>query len=70
MVGRQGRQRAAKAGLGLEYANECMTVDLSLSRRYTSSTNVAPETSFGFAVQLAGFGAKTTTGNTTRVCRG
>lgn len=63
-------QRAAKAGLGLEYANECMTVDLSLSRRYTSSTNVAPETSFGFAVQLAGFGAKTTTGNTTRVCRG
>lgn len=63
-------ERAAKAGIGLEYANECMTVDVSLSRRYTSSTSVTPETSFGFSVQLAGFGSTTTTGNSTRVCRG
>lgn len=49
--------RAAKAALGLQYANECVTVDLSLSRSFTSSTSVSPETSAGLSVQLAGFGA-------------
>ncbi|SIS56493.1 LPS-assembly protein LptD [Phaeovulum vinaykumarii] len=49
--------RAARAGLGLRYENECVTLDLSLSRRYTSSTSVRPETDFGVSVALAGFGA-------------
>lgn len=47
---------AAKAGLGLEYRNECVTVDLSLSRRFTSSTNVTPSTDFGLTISLNGFG--------------
>ncbi len=58
--------RAAEAGLGLSYSNECVTVDLSLSRRFTSSTSVKPETDFGLSVQLAGFGAGG--GGTRRVC--
>ncbi|KFE35021.1 LPS-assembly protein LptD [Thioclava atlantica] len=50
-------QRAARAEIGLRYTNECVAVDLSLSRRFTSSTSVTPETNFGFSVQLVGFGA-------------
>ncbi|TCP42283.1 LPS-assembly protein LptD [Rhodovulum marinum] len=49
---------ATRAGIGLEYRNECVTVDLSLSRRFTSSTSVEPSTDFGLTVSLAGFGAK------------
>lgn len=50
-------ERAARAALGVQYANECVTVDLSLSRRFTSSSSVEPETGFGLSVELAGFGA-------------
>ncbi|OWY16951.1 hypothetical protein B6V73_08840 [Thioclava sp. JM3] len=50
-------ERAARAKLGLRYQTECIAVDLSLSRRFTSSTSVAPETDFGLSVQLVGFGA-------------
>lgn len=49
--------RAAKAALGLTYAGDCVSVDLSLSRRFTSSTSVEPTTSFDLSVQLAGFGS-------------
>ncbi|MGO4915466.1 LPS-assembly protein LptD [Pseudogemmobacter sp. W21_MBD1_M6] len=49
--------RAASAELGLQYRNECAQVDLSLSRRFTSSANVAPSTSVDLTVQLSGFGA-------------
>lgn len=49
--------RAARAGIGLQYANECALVDLSLSRRFTSSTSVRPTTEFGLSVALNGFGS-------------
>ena len=49
--------RAARAGVGLEYRNECVKVNLSLSRRFTSSTSVSPTTEFGLSIALAGFGA-------------
>lgn len=61
--------RAARAALGLQYSNECVTVDLSLSRRFTSSTSVEPETDFGLSVTLAGFGAGSGGNRTERVCR-
>ena len=48
--------RAQKTELGLQYRNECVTVDLSLDRRFTSSDNVSPDTSFGLSVRLGGFG--------------
>ena len=47
---------ASEAGVGLEYNNECLSVDLSLSRRFTSSTTVAPTTDVGLRVSLNGFG--------------
>ena len=48
--------QATRAGLGLQYRNECLLVDLSLSRRFTSSINVTPTTDFGLQVELTGFG--------------
>lgn len=55
--------RATRAGLGLSYRNECVTLDLSVSRRYTSTTSVEPSTDFGFTLSLNGFSVKS--GNTT-----
>lgn len=60
--------RANRAGLGVQYRNECVSVDLSLSRRFTSSTNVRPTTDFGLSVDLVGFGAGTGAGPS-RSCR-
>ncbi len=60
--------RANRAGLGLQYRNECVAVDLSLSRRFTSSTNVQPTTDFGLSVELVGFGGGATAGPS-RQCR-
>ncbi len=48
--------RAAKAGIGVEYRNECVNVGLSLSRTFTTSTSVEPSTDIGLTVSLNGFG--------------
>lgn len=49
--------RAERAGLTVSYVNECVTVDLSLSHRMTSSTTVKRDTDFGLSVRLTGFGS-------------
>lgn len=49
--------RATKAGLGVSWQNECAVVDISLSRRFTSSTSVRPSTELGLEVHLAGIGS-------------
>lgn len=48
--------RAQKAELGLEYRNECVTVDLSVARRFTSSNTLRSDTDVGLSVRLGGFG--------------
>lgn len=53
--------RAATAGLGLSYENECVTLNLTVERSYTTSTSVEPSTDFGFNVGLRGFSANTGT---------
>ncbi|MGA0538995.1 LPS-assembly protein LptD [Neotabrizicola sp. VNH66] len=50
-------ERGTLAGIGVEFRNECVAVDLSLSRRFTSSTSVTPTTDFGLSVDLIGFGS-------------
>ena len=42
-----------RAGGELRYGNECAEIDLSVSRRYTSSSNLPPSTSIGLNVRLA-----------------
>ena len=63
-VGNQG----TVAGLGLEFLNECVRFDVSLSRRFTSSTSVNPTTDFGLSLDLVGFGGGGTAGPA-RACR-
>lgn len=60
--------RPATAGVGLRYENECVTLDLKVNRRYTSSTSVEPSTDFGFNIGLRGFSADTGTERYVRSC--
>lgn len=60
--------RANRAAIGLQFRNECISVDLSLSRRFASSTSVKPTTDFGLSVDLVGLGSGVSAGPS-RVCR-
>ena len=57
-----------RAGVGVEWRNECVTVDLSVSRRYTSSDTVEPATDYGFSVSLTGFSLGRSAPATSRSC--
>ena len=50
------------AGMGLLYANECVEVELSVSRRFASSTIVTPATDFSLTIGLRGFSAASASG--------
>ena len=56
------------ARTGLEFRNECLAVDLSLSRRFATSTNVTASTRFGLRVELLGLTGRST-GPQGRACR-
>ena len=60
--------RGTVAGMGVEFLNECVRLDVSLSRRFTSSTSVSPTTDFGLSLDLVGFGSGVT-GGPARTCR-
>lgn len=60
--------RGTVAGMGLEFLNECIRFDVSLSRRFTSSTSVNPTTDFALSLDLVGFGSGVT-GGPARTCR-
>jgi LPS-assembly protein len=57
-----------RTGFGIGWRNECVTVDLSFSRRYTSNTFVEPSTSFGLSVNLDGFSTGRQAGVVTGSC--
>jgi LPS-assembly protein len=50
--------RTTEAGIGMSYQNECAKMDLSVSRRFTTSSSVSATTDLSLSVQLAGFGAR------------
>lgn len=60
--------RTAKAGLGLAYRNECIEVDFSVSRRYTSTASLDPSTDFGLTVSLKGFSTGGSAKEVRRTC--
>jgi LPS-assembly protein len=60
--------RAATAAAGLRYTNECVSIAMSVNRRYTTSTSVEPSTSLGLTVSLRGFSANTGSETITRSC--
>lgn len=45
-------------GLGVTYRNECVQVNMNVSRRFTSSSSIEPSTEFGFTVALTGYSVK------------
>lgn len=42
-------------GFGLTYQNECVQVNMTVSRRFTSTSSIEPSTEFGFTVALTGY---------------
>lgn len=62
--------RAARTTFGLEYQNECIDVDFSMTRRYADSSAVDPTTDVGFRVSLAGVGNGSSKAPRRRSCRG
>lgn len=60
--------KATRAGVALGYQNECVNLELSLSRRFATSTSVDPTTDFGFRVSLNGVGGSE--GKARNRCRG
>ena len=58
-------RRPIEAGLGMEFANECLQVNFSLSRRFTGSGNILQNTDIGFEFAVLGFG----TGSTAKAAR-
>jgi len=58
----------SEAGVGLEYRNECLRVELSLSRRFSTSTTVQSSTRVGFNVALLGFSVNSNNKSYDRKC--
>jgi LPS-assembly protein len=58
-----------RAGLSLGYENECIDMEFTVSRRYTTAATLAPATEFGLTVALNGFGATREGRSRARACR-
>ena len=61
--------RPVRAGVGVQWRNECVTIDVSASRRYTSSTTVEPTTTYGISGSISGFSTGRAAGGVTTGCR-
>jgi LPS-assembly protein len=60
----------ARLGVGVGWRNECVEVDVSVARRYTSADDDGPSTDFGLSVNLIGFSAGAAPRVTPSACRG
>ncbi len=60
--------RPVSAGIGVQWRNECMTIDVSASRRFASSDTVAPTTTFGISGSIGGFSTGRAAGGLTTGC--
>ncbi|WP_247738729.1 LPS assembly protein LptD [Shimia sp. R9_2] len=60
--------KSARAGLGLQYRNECVQVELSLSRRFSTSDTVQSSNTFGINVALLGFSVNSNDKSYSRTC--
>ncbi len=58
-----------RGGIGLQWQNECVTIDVSASRRYTSSSTVDPTTTYGLSGSIGGFSAGRSAGGIAAGCR-
>ncbi len=63
-----GNNETAEAGVGLEYRNECVKFELTVSRRFSTSTTVLPSTDIGLSVGLLGFSVNSKDKSYSRKC--
>ncbi|WP_108816088.1 LPS-assembly protein LptD [Loktanella sp. Alg231-35] len=61
--------RPVRGDIGLKWRNECVTIDVSASRRYASSDTVAPTTTFGLSGSISGFSTGRAAGGIGTGCR-
>lgn len=61
--------RATGAALGLEFRNECLRVDIALTRSFTAASSVGESTNIGVLVDFLGFGNAPAGAAATRRCR-
>jgi len=61
-------RKASDAAVALTYRNECIKLDLSLSRSFVSSSNITASTNLGLQVTLEGFGSRADSGSYKRKC--
>ena len=47
--------RLSKLNMGLRYVNECLKIDFSASRRFSTSATLTDKTEFGLTIELLGF---------------
>ena len=60
--------RPVSGGVGLQWRNECVTIDVSASRRFTSSSTVDPTTTFGISGSIGGFSTGRAAGGVATGC--
>jgi LPS-assembly protein len=63
-----GAGRTAEAGVGLVYRNECLKLELSLSRKFSTSSTVQSDTKIGLSVALLGFSVNAQDKSYDRTC--
>lgn len=64
-----GTDRLARAGVGLEYSNECIDVNFSTRRKYARTGSDETDTSYNLTVALKGFSTGGSARDVRRVCR-
>lgn len=62
-------KRAAKAGLGISYQNECIEAAFSADRTFADSSNLDPSTTYELTVSLKGFSTGGDAGGYSRTCK-
>lgn len=60
LTGRYDAQadQLSRTGMALAWRNECMSVDISLSRSYAASASIKPTTDFGLSIAFTGIGGQ------------
>ncbi len=60
--------RVQSAGLGLTFENDCITMAFTVSRRFTETSGLDPQTDFGIQVSLGGQNGRGAKGSGGRKC--
>jgi LPS-assembly protein len=58
----------SKLDFGVRYANECVNINFSASRRFSTSTRLTKQTEFGLSVDLTGFSSGVRKTTKSRLC--